>query len=490
MSQSAKTLVMMAVLLALAGGVGLYAYFGVYEKDTAETKKKEHEARLFSPQRLDEKAPDGGAAAAEFVKLSVTFDGETTVIEREPGKPWRVSSPVSAAADKLVVDAIVSQLQTAKFKATLEENPDAETLRKYGLDAPKFVVEAWAKVGDAPDSRSVKLEGGIENTFDGSVYMRKNGEPTVYVAEGGARYAMAKRTYDLREKQLFQLDEAALQKIAVKAKANSYTLERNAEKAWALTAPEAELAEAMQVSGMLGSLAAHRAQKFPDDTPANRTAFGLDKPQVDATFTTSDGKAIRFRMAKVGETVYGLREDDSGAALAEVPEGALGDLDRNPMDLKDRTLLRFKKDLVTKIVFHNADGTEVVVGKPSVEASADAWRVLAPREGKAQVFKVTSVLWTLTAYRAGVRIEENPKDWGKYGIGPKSRFVAVYGADGAELARLTIGHELKDKPGTYYVRGTRPLVVEVDGARFKDFPVILADVLELPREDGGVDAGP
>ncbi|MEW5740930.1 MAG: DUF4340 domain-containing protein [Myxococcota bacterium] len=485
MSQSAKTLVMMAVLLVLAGGVGLYAYYGVYEKDEKETKKKDHEARLFAPQKLGETSADGGAPPAEFTKVTVTSNGETTVLEREPGKSWRLTAPVKAAADKLVMDALVSQLQTAKFKATLEENPDAESLKRWGLDAPKFIVEAQAQI--AGEIRSVRLEGGAENTFDGSVFMRKDGLPTVYSAEGGVRYALSKSTFELREKQVLLAEEPKLKKLEVKAKANSYTLERNAEGKWALTAPASDLADSGVVLSMLNAFGGHRAQKFPVDTPDNRKAFGLEKPLVDATFTTQEGQVIRFRLSKGGtpEAVYALREDSDGATLAEVPEAAMNELDRNPAELKDRTLLRFQKELVTKVIFHNADGTEVVVGKDSPDASAEAWRVLAPREGKAQVYKVTSVLWTLGAYKANTIVTDKEKDFGKYGIGPKSRFIALLGPDG-ELARLTIGDAVPNKPDTFYVRGSRALVAEVDGARFRDFPTIVGDVLEQPKAD---DAG-
>jgi hypothetical protein len=493
MSQSAKTLVMMAVLLVLAGGVGLYAYYGVYEQEAQATKMKDHDARLFAPQKLGETTADGGAPTAEFVKVTVTANGETTVLEREGDRPWRITSPVKAPADKLMVDALISQLQTAKFKATLDENPDPESLKKWGLDAPKFIVEAQAQVSG--ELRTVRLEGGIENTFDGSVFMRRNGLPTVYSAEGGVRYALAKSTFDLREKQIFATDESKLKKLEVKAKANSYTLERNAENAWTLTAPIADLADAGQLLAMLNAFGGHRAQRFPPDTPENRKAFGLDKPTVDATFTTTDGQRIRFRIAKGGspEAVYALRDDAEGAVLAEVPEAALTELDRNPADLKDRTLLRFQRELVTKVVFHNADGTEVVVGKESPDASVEAWRVLLPREGKAQVYKVTSVLWTLGALKANAIVTDKEKDFGKYGLGPKSRFIALFGPNG-ELARLTIGDPVPNKPDTFYVRGSRALVAEVDGTRFRDFPTIIGDVLDQPKEeDGGApgtDAGP
>lgn len=483
---------MMAVLLVLAGGLGLYAYYGVYEKDAAETKKKDHDARLFAPQKLGEKTPDGGAPPADFVRVTVTFQGETTVLEREPGKAWRITSPVQANADRLVMDALVSQLQTSKFKATLEENPDAATLKKYGLEEPQFTVEAVAKVGDAAEERSVKLEGGIENTFDGSVFMRKNGEPPVYSAEGGVRYALAKTTYDLRDKQPFAVDEASLAKVAVKAKANAYTLERNADGKWALTAPFADLADANQVTGMLGTVGNFKAQQFFEDSPQRRATFGLDKPQVDATLTTKDGKVIRYRIVKGGspEAIYGLREDDAGAILCELPEAALGELDRNAMDLQDKTLLRFKKEDASRLVFHNADGSEVVLGKDSPDASAEAWRVLAPREGKAKTFKVTSALWTLSALRASAPVEEKPKDLGKYGLGPGARYVSIQGPQG-ELERLTIGKPVPGQPGHFYARGLRDRVVDVDGARFAEFPVIVGDVLDLPPgPDAGVDAGP
>lgn len=485
MSQNAKTLVTMLVLLVLAGGLGLYAYYGVYEKDAATTKKKDHESHLFAPE-----TPAGADAgtAPDFVKLAITFDGKETVVEREPGKPWRVTAPVKSPADKLVIDAAISQLHSAKFKDTLDETPDEATLKKYGLDHPAFTIEAFIRGDDGQLTRAVRLEGGIENTFDGSIYMRRNGEPAVYSAPGGVRYALAKNTFDLREKQLFAIDEPKLTKIAVKARANAFTLERDKDKHWAFTAPSADLADATQVTGMLAAMAGEKAQQFPDDTPENRAAFGLDQPLVDATLTTDEGKTIRFRVAKGGtpEAVYGLREDADGAILAEVPETALADLDRNPLDLKDRTLLRFKKELVTKIVFHSADGTEVVVAKDSPDASAEAWRVVAPREGKAKVFKVTSVLWTLGAYKALATVAENPKDWGKYGLGDKARFIALFGPDG-ELGRFTIGSAVPDKPDTFYVRGSKPVVAEVDGSRFSEFPSILADVLDLtaPAPDAG-----
>jgi hypothetical protein len=486
MSQSQKTLLTLVAAVLLAGGVGGYAYFGVFKGEEQAKKQQDHEMRLFAPQKLEEKAADGGAAPADFTRLSVTYGGETTQLEREPGKDWRIVSPARAKADKLVVDAIVSQLQSSKFKATLEENPDPATLEKYGLTKPKFVVEATALVNG--ERRSVKLTGGIENTFDGAVFVRRNDEKPVFTAEGGVRFTMARTTFDLREKQVLAFDEKRVKTVSVKTAINDYALEQR-DKLWFLSRPVAEGADNTSISAMLAQVASEKAQAFFTDSPEARQRFGLDAPLIDAAVTFIEGAPARLRIGRVaadgGDAFYALREDDDGVVLAQVGNGAT-QLDRNPNDLRDKTILRFKKELVTKIVFRDGAGGEVIVAKDSVDASADAWRVVAPKAGKAKVFKVTSALWTLGATKALATGEEKPKDWKRYGIDDTSRAVILSGEGGTELGRLSIGKLVPGTPSAYWVRGTRDQVLQSDGSRFTELPFTLADVLDEP----GTDAGP
>ena len=487
MSQSQKTLVQMLVLLAVGGAIGGYAYFGVFKKDQALAKKTEHDLRLFAPQKLDERAPDGGAPPAEFTKLTVTAGGAITVLERS-GKDWSIVSPVKARADKLVVDGILSQLQTSKFKSTIEESPDPASLEKYGLGTTpaQFLVEATAMVNGEP--RSVRLAGGVENIFDGTVYVRRNDEKPVFAAEGGVRFAMAKTTFDLRDKQPFAVEEAKIQKIAVKSPNNEYVLERNADKQWNLVKPAAEPADASSISAMISALAGERAQSFPEDTETVRKALGFDAPLVDTTLTLADGKTVRLRVARqaadAGDLFYVLRDDESGSSLAQVSPGAT-QYDRNPGDLKDKTIVRFKREAVTKMVFRDVGGPEIVVTKDSVDASAEAWRVIAPRAGKAKIFKVTSALWTLGSAKLLAAGEEKPKDWGKYGLDEKAKYIALFGEDGKELGRFVIGKPVPQTPSGFYVRGSRNQVLQSDGSRFGEFPFTLADVLDEPVVDAG-----
>lgn len=476
MSQSAKLLTQLGVFLLLALGIGGYAYFGVFKKDRDAARQKDHDLRLFAPQKLDEKQLDGGSPPARFTRAVVTFDGETTELEREDGEGWKLVKPVRAKADALVVDALISQLQTAKFKDTLDEHPDAATLKKYGLDAPRFTVTATAVVNG--EVRTVKLVGGLENTFDGSIFVRRDDEPAVYSAPGGVRYALSKTTFELRDKQPFALDFKQLQKLSVKSPNSSYELARDG-KNWSLGD---EPADPSAVTGMVNGVSGARAVKFLDDTPENRAAY-VGKPEVTALATFDGGSTVRLTASRVvfdgGVTYYGLREDDDGDVLAELGSDALS-LERPTATLRDHRVLRFAPELVTKAVFHNADGTEVIVEKDSAGASNDSWRVTAPRAGKAKIYKVSGALWTLGNFKALGPGEEHPKDWAKYGLDGKARFVALYTDGGRELARLTIGKLVDGTPSAYWVRGSRDQVLQSDGSRFTELPFDVADLLDEP----------
>jgi|APLak6261679142_1056127.scaffolds.fasta_scaffold00171_11 hypothetical protein len=486
MNQSQKTLLQMLVLVAIAAGVGGYAYLGVFKRDKETARKQDHDLRLFAPQKLDEKQADGGSPPAEFTKLTVTAFGETTQLERR-GNDWWLTSPVQAHADRLVVDGITSQLQTAKFKDTLDEDPNAEALKRYGLDAPRFTVEATAQTNG--EVRSVKLVGGVENTFDGSIYLRRNDEKPVFTAEGGVRFMLAKKTFDLRDKTPLAIDEKKVRRLVVRSILNEYELERVGDKQWNLVKPEPGPADAASVTAMISTVSTERAQSFLDDTPANRKAF--ERPMIEVTVTTTDDQQIHLRINRDhvdgGDFYSALSEIDGVTTIATLGKGAI-EYDRNPNDLKDKTVVRFRRELVTKIVTHDPVAGDIVIEKDSVDASADAWRVVAPRAGKAKVFKVTGALWTLGSFKALASGEEKPKDWARYGLDGKGRAVTLYGEDGKELARLQIGKEIIGKPGTFYVRGTREQVLESDGSRFGELPFSLADVLDEPLADGGADA--
>lgn len=485
MNQMQKTGAMLLGLLVVCGAVGLFAWKGIYEPDAKKADQKAQDERLFATSS-SAREKDAGSAKVDFVKLTVRSGSDVTVLERTPPEPWRITTPVAAKVDPLVVDALVSQLQTSRFKTTLEGDATDDELKTYGLDNPGFVVEAEAVVDGAP--KSVKLEGGIENPFDGTIYMRKDGSRTVHMAEGGARWAFAKTTFDLRDKEVFVVDDSKLEKVAVKTSSNDWELVRGDDKLWRMTRPEAVQADATTVTAMLGTFRGERAISFPADS-TTLSSLGFDAPKVTATFTVG-GKAITFKLAQnTGDAakVYVTREDESGRLLAEVGSQALTALDRNPIDLRDKSLIPFSKQLVVKVSLKSPEA-ETVVEKESVDASVEGWRVTAPTPGPAKAYKVATTLWTLSSLKTGTTVTEkaDAKSLELYGLDPKNaRVVTIFGANGV-LATLKIGKEVVGKAGSAYGVGTRGAIVEFDGSHLKDLPWNGADLLDVPA---AADAG-
>ncbi len=479
MNQMQKTLATLGALVVAAAAVGLFAWKGVAEKDTRARDEKDRDERLFAAEGPGERSPDGGAAKAEFVKLIVTTQGQTTTLVREPGQAWRLVSPISARADVLVLDTLVSQLQTARFKTTLEgEATDAE-LKTYGLDAPSFVVEAEAVVEGA--ARKTRLEGGIENPFDGTIYMRRDGSRKVQLAEGGVRWSLAKTPFDLREKELLAVEEKSLKRFSVKTRINDWELERGEDRLWRLTRPEQTLADAVTVTSLLGSLRGEHATGFPEGTAS---ALGFDTPEITARFVTDEGETTIKIVRPTGDAggqLYALREDANGVVIGSFNPSVTSSFERNAMELRDRSVINFRRDAVTRAVFRNADGTEVIVEKESVDASAEAWQVVAPRRGPAKVYKLANTLWTLSATKSGPLIVDKPseKELKDYSLDGKGRGIELFGADGQLLARLRIGKELTGKTATFAVLGTRQAIVELDGSRFNELPQRADDLLDL-----------
>ncbi|MFP2924259.1 DUF4340 domain-containing protein [Pyxidicoccus sp. 3LG] len=506
MKQAQKNLVTLLALTVAAAGLGLYAWYGVKEPEEREAERKESNEQLFAAHEAEARGEDGGAPAAPvFTKLTVKASSETTELVREQDGTWKVTAPVAARAEQNAVETITRTLGSSRFSSVVEEAPTDADLEKYGLKTPVFTVTAQAYVPDAKGGgaddparqRTVTLHGGIENTFDGSVYVRREGDPKVYAAPGSVRWSLDKDTFALRSKEfLGPLSEASFQRIEVKAKANAYTLERDtAGTGWRLVKPVAERADEVRVADLLTALKDTLAMSFPVDSAEARKKLGLEAPVVDARFTPATGEPVRVRLSQVTEDgamkVYALREQGAQALLGEVPENALALLDVGVPELKDKRVLAFRRQDVRRVVFHPGGGAEpiTVANVSTTDGGAGAWEVESPRRGKAQHFKVVSLLGSLDTFKATAFGEAKPKSWAKYGISDASKGAVLQGADGKELARLWLGHEVKDKPGMVYARGSGTDVLEVSATWVEELPSKPEDLLEAPPSPAGKDGG-
>jgi Domain of unknown function (DUF4340) len=475
MSARSRNLWTLLGAAVVALGLGLYAYFGVMKGEQRETERKSAAEKLVTPTSQ----PDGGPGTIRYDKLVVRAKGDTTELQRLPDQTWIITKPLHAGAEVRAAEEVVSALQNARLKSTVEEKPNPEDLKRYGLERPP--VEVTASAQGVP---TLTVKAGVENTFDNSSYLQRGSDPKIYAVDGWTRQQLDKSTFDLRDKEVLSVRDLGLTRIELKSKKHGWTVGRDPGQPFAFLRPNKEEADTVAVSGWVAALKNERATRFLVDSPAERKRTGVETPDVEVTFQRGTTETVRVRLAagkKDADPVYALREDGSGVVLAEVPRSAVAALDKSPADLRDRTVLRVKPEDVARIrVVPEGGGTPLVVDRDRpADGGLESWRVTSPTQVPADNFKLGSFLYALTSLKAEATDEKLPTDPAKTGLGPKARSVSLEGTDGKTLGSFALG-KVSPKPAGLFVRDDRGRVAVVEASRVKDIPSRPQDVQPAP----------
>ena len=471
MTAHARSLLLVLGAAALALLVGLYAYFGVMRRDERIAAEKEAKEKLVAPVATK----DGGTVVIRYDKLVVTSGQETTELGRLPDGAWVISAPFRGRGDPHAAEDLISALQSMRLERVIDEEPKDEDLVRYGLKPPRFSVTAIAE-GAPP----LTLLGGVENPFDGSVYVQRAGDARVYGVQGFARSSFDKTTDALRARDVIGARDLGLLGIKLKSADHDWAVAREPEKPWAFLTPAGLAADGPSVSQWVAGLAQQKATKFLADSPAERKRTRVEKPAVDVSFRRLD-ETVRVRLV-VGpletDPAYVLREDSFGATLAEVPRSALAALDVPAAELRDRRVLNFDPTRVERLRFlPEGGGPTFVVQRNRTDAGPLAgWLLVSRTPQQASTAKVGSLLYALSSLRWLPKEESPPKD---PGLGATARTVLLEDVQGQVLATLVLGKPASRKDKTVWTRSVGGEVVQVDMGRLTALPTQPEDLTDI-----------
>ncbi|MGZ6124959.1 MAG: DUF4340 domain-containing protein [Myxococcales bacterium] len=468
MKQTTKTLLGLLVLLVVAGAIGGAALWtGKDEQKKAEAKEK------------GEKLFDFDKAQAKELRLSK--DGQLAVRLEKGEKGWKLTKPVEADGDDTAVDSLLGALSAVKQKKELEGEKDLKT---YGLDRPR--LEAVVKLADG---KELGLQIGVDNSFDNTLYAKKAGDETVRVIDSWNKSSLEKSAFDLRDKRVAHLDEAAeLKRIEVTGVKAPYTLEKDGT-AWKVNGGAADASTAGQVASALKGL---RATAVAAEKPASLKEYGLDKPMAAVKLTVAPGKdskdtftrGVLIGQAKSGAvTLKTYAKRDDSPVVYEVDKQILVDVDKAPFDLQNKELVHLDREAVRKLVFESSSSkvevTRVKNPPPDGGVADEVFTVVAPQQGPAKKWKVSSALYAIGSLRASAFEGPVPsaKDLAKYGL-DKPRTATALGEGDKVLARVRIGAEKDGK--RYALADGFDKLVRVEKATVDDWPWAIADALETP----------
>ncbi len=368
-----KVLIYLAVLVAL----GAYVYLvEIKHKETVQHAEKEAKKIVH----LDK---------GKIVKVELIKGDKTKVTIEKPAKTWLLSAPVKTKADQAAVDSLLYALVQAEPEKVIREK-DVKW-EEYGLDKPELTVSFSTK------DKSLQLRFGAANPAKTSYYLRVDDQPKLFLVADTLKNSLNKTAFDLREKSVFGIADADVNRIAISGKGHELELVRKDTKKWIASKPETFAVKQSLVTKDLRTLTNLKAKEIIDEPAKQGDPYGLDKPEETIVLsgpkleeTLVLGKAVEKKGAASKETDrYGYIKGEPTVYL--IDGRSLKALKTDPAALRDHAVLSFNPADIGRFQI-DLDGKQWVasldkdkrwtIEKPKKKTNVDAWTV-------------TSVLWDL-----------------------------------------------------------------------------------------------
>jgi hypothetical protein len=279
----------------------------------------------------------------------------------------------------------------------------------------------------------------------------------VLAALGGALYwsnrkqkaDAAKPATDTATPKILSIPEDQIKEVSIKKTgAETTVLRKGDDGKWQIVEPKPQRADQDAAKSLAGSFATLNADKVVEDKATDLSPYGLNAPTLDVTVTKKDGKAQDF--------LVGDDEPTGGGAYAKlagdphvytVASFVKTSIDKTPNDLRDKRLLTFDQDKLTRVDLQPAKGETIEFGKNN----QNDWQILKPKPLRADGSQVEELIRKLKDAKmdAAISDEDAKKAAAGYASGTKVAVASVTDASGTETLDVR-----KDKDKNYYAQSS------------------------------------
>ncbi len=225
---------------------------------------------------------------------------------------------------------------------------------------------------------------------------------------------------------------------------------RRVEGGWELLEPVATRGDRGALDDVVTGLVTARVDREIDPDPARPADFGLGPPAAEVGLAVK-GRAEPLRLAVGAKSPTGVwiyAREGGKTAVVTLPESVARDATRPLFDLRDKTLLAFERKDVTGLDL-DVSGERIAL----VAGEEGRWRMVKPREYRADADLVGEFLDKLLQARAKEFVAETAERRGPYGLDRPARAILWTGKDTQRSSRtLLFGRLDADKKGVYVMR--------------------------------------
>ena len=408
---------------------------------------------------------------------------------------WEILKPLRARADDQKVNDLISQVTSARIGEFIAD--DRGDLRPYGLAEPRGSITLFdqeqkkdqkAEIGESikiagrEDKGQALQIGGVPEKEKEQVYVRFAPRGSVYTLPKKLEEILNTKPADLRDNHLVQIDTNILDRITIDAPGKSKTVLARKDGNWTIANRNNTAADSGAVRRMIDALQKERVTKFVEDVASDLPKYGLDKPQLQLTFSsfasenTAETKAGEEPFATIafgkeeGDNVYARLTDEP--FVVSVGRGLVNQISPEPLQWQDLLIFKLKPEQIHKVTIT----TDKELSLERDQNNQWHWLQGSGAISQANLQSVLKTLSNLSAVRwLGPTTAQQGFD--------KPQFVLSFttSPDNKTSQKVTVGAQNSD--GTFCAR--------VDG-RDGTFAISGLDFnkLKLPLESQGTTASP
>src|SRR5213596_2920679 len=335
--------------------------------------------------------------ATQVIRLSLkTAAGEMEL--QKQGDHWQIVKPLRARADDQKVNDLIAQITTSRIAQFVAD--DAGDLHPYALTEPRGTVTIFT----ADDKQGQILQiGGVPEKEKDQIYVRFAPRKFVYTLPNKIEAILGTKPNDLRDRHLVRFDQNQLDRLTIDAPGKTKTVLARKDQNWTMINRNNAPADAGAVRRMIDALQNERVTRFVEDVASNLPKYGLDKPQLQLTFSsfasenTAESKAGEHPLATIafgkidGENIF-ARVGEEPFVVA-VRRSTLDNIFADPLQWQDLTIFKFKPEQIHRLALFTDHEQSLIRG------ANNQWQWVSG-SGPINTVKVQALLNTLALLHA------------------------------------------------------------------------------------------
>jgi len=262
----------------------LSVLIGFYLVDSARKAKKEQAEKTadnLSSIKID-----------EITEIALSRLGKNIIfIKDTKSSIWRIENQDEGmiGTDSGNVSSLIEKLGSIQKSESLGK---ISKLGQYGLSEPSIILKV--KTGTAKNI--FKL--GKKTPADNGVYLMKDEDENLYVADSGIFTAADKNLYDFRDKKLVNLEPDKITSFSFTASGKTFGFDKTVDS-WTFTADKKYRADDVIVKRTLNSLSSAEVKEFLKQEKGKEDTRSLRKPEIQVALKDSDGRELHLAFGKV-----------------------------------------------------------------------------------------------------------------------------------------------------------------------------------------------